>query len=216
MLPPAKGPVVYARTSTIQADPATIDEGVAYVRDEILPVVTSMDGCVGMSMLVNRGSGRCIATTAWESEQAMQASAEKVLPLRIAAEQALAASTSEVEIWEVQVVHRDQATLEGAGARVTRLSGDARTIDRAVDMFKMVVLPKVQEFHGFCSASLLTNRDAGRVAGTIIYNSVEELETTREATDRLREMVSQELGATVDEVAEMEVAFAHLHIPELA
>ena len=32
----------------------------------------------------------------------------------------------------------------------------------------------------------------------------------------LRERATTELGATVDEVAEMEVALAHLHVPEMA
>jgi hypothetical protein len=32
----------------------------------------------------------------------------------------------------------------------------------------------------------------------------------------MRERVTQELGATVDAVEEMEVAFAHLHVPEMA
>lgn len=207
---------MYARTTIIQADRAKIDEGIAHVRDQIIPVVTTMDGCVGMSLLVDRASGRCIATTAWESEAAMQGSAEKVRPLRAEAERVLGSSTSDVGMWEVAVVHREHAAPQGACARVTWLSGGADTAEHAVDVFKMVVLPKVQEFDGFCSASLLVSRDTGRAVGTVTYDSREQLERTREATNRLREAAAREIGATVDEVAEMEVALAHLHVPELA
>ena len=93
-LPRSKEPVVYARTTTMQADPARIDAGIAYVRDQVFPAVTAMDGCVGMSMLVDRESGRCIATTAWESEAALRDSAERVRPLRDGAERALGSSTA--------------------------------------------------------------------------------------------------------------------------
>lgn len=214
--PRAEEPLVHARTTIIQADPAKIDDGVAHVRDRVLGAVTAMDGSVGMSMLVDRESGRCIATTAWESEAAMRDSAERVIPLRDEAARALGASGSEVDTWELAVVHRDHALPDGAFARVTWLSGDSDTADRAVDIFKMVVLPKVQEFDGFCSASFLINREAGRAVGTVTFDTREQIERTREATARLREAATKEIGATVDEVAEFEVALAHLHVPELA
>jgi hypothetical protein len=206
---------VYARTSTIQADPAKIDAGIAYVRDEVFPTVTGEDGCVGMSLLVDRGSGRCIATTAWESEAALRDSAERVRPLRDGAERALGSSTgSDVEAWEIAVVHREHATPDGACARVTWLSGNA-DVDRAVDVYRMTVLPRVQDFDGFCSASMLVDREAGQVVGTVIFDSRAQAEASRDASARMRESVTSDTGMRVDDVAEMDVAFAHLHVPEL-
>ncbi|HEX8972596.1 hypothetical protein [Oryzihumus sp.] len=207
---------MYARTSSMQADPARIDDGLAVIRDEVLPAVTGMDGCVGMSVLVDRGSGRCIATTAWQSEDAMAATAEAVRPLRSQAEEVLAAGASEVDTWEVAVVHRDHATPSGACARITWLSGDPGSADRATDIFKMVVLPRVRELFGFCSASLLINRAAGRAVGTITYDSRAALEASRGPTGSIRDRAAAESGAMVDDVAEMEVALAHLHVPEMA
>lgn len=207
---------MYARTTTIQGDPTKIDAGIAHVRDQVFPAVTAMTGCAGMSLLVERDSGRCIATTAWESEAAMQSSAELVRPLRASAEQALGASTSTVDTWEVAVMHREQATGEGSSARVTWLVGDPGASDRAVDIFRMAVLPKMQELDGFCSASLLISRETGRRVGTISFDSRASLEASRDAATRIREAGSRDSGATVEDVAEMEVAFAHLHVPEMA
>jgi quinol monooxygenase YgiN len=207
---------VYARTTTIQGDPAKIDAGIAHVRDQVFPAVTAMTGCAGMSLLVERDSGRCIATTAWESEAAMQSSAELVRPLRASAEQALGASTSSVDTWEVAVMHREHATGDGSSARVTWLVGDTGASDRAVDIFRMAVLPKMQELDGFCSASLLISRETGRRVGTVSFDSRESLEASRDAAARIREAGSRDSGATVEDVAEMEVAFAHLHVPEMA
>jgi heme-degrading monooxygenase HmoA len=207
---------VHVRTTTLQAEPGKIGDGIAYVRDEVLPRVTAMDGCLGMSMLVDRETGRCIATTAWESEAALRASAEMVRPLREGAERALGSTASSVDTWEVAVVHRDHAIPDGAFARVTWLSGESNTAERAVEMFRMGVLPQVQELDGFCSASMLISRDAGRAVGTVMFENRDQVVDSREAAARIRATASKEAGATVDDVAEMEVAFAHLHVPEMA
>jgi heme-degrading monooxygenase HmoA len=207
---------MYVRTTVIQADPAKIDEGVAAVRQEVFPAVSDIDGNVGMSMFVSRESGRCIACTAWESEEAIRESADKVIALRDRAAQTLGASSSDVMQWEVAVVHREHSAPEGACARITWLSGEPGTADRAVDVYKMAVLPRLQEFEGFCSASLFINRDAGRAVGTGTFDSREALEATRESSTKIREAASREMRATVDGVEEMEVEFAHLHVPEMA
>ena len=162
---------MFVRTTELQADPAKIEDGITIVRDDIFPAVSEMSGCVGMSLLVNRDSGRCIATTAWESEDAMRESAETVMALRDRAQQSLGGSGSEVHQWEVAVVHRDHAAPEGACARLTWLSGDPAAADRAIDTYKMAVLPRLEAMDGFCSASLMIDREAGRVVGTVVFET---------------------------------------------
>ena len=66
--------IMYARSTAIQAQPSSIDAGIAHVRDTVLPSLEGTDGCVGLSLLVDRKSGRCIATSSWESDEAMRAS----------------------------------------------------------------------------------------------------------------------------------------------
>jgi heme-degrading monooxygenase HmoA len=207
---------MYVRTSELRGDPAKVDDGLRLVREEIYPAVTAMDGCKGMSLLVDRETGRCVATTAWESEEAMRGSADAVRPLRDRAEQALGASGSEIHQWEVAVVHRDHAAPDGACARLTWVSGDPSTMERAIDTYRMALLPRIQELDGFCSASLMVDREAGRVVGTAAFDSREALEASREAAAGIREVVVSELGAMIDDVEEMEIAFAHLHVPEMA
>lgn len=207
---------MYVRTTEIQADPVKIDDGISIVRDEIFPVVSGMDGCVGMSLLVNRDSGRCIATTAWESEEAIMASAGQVVSLRSRAEESLGSSGSEVHQWEVAMVHRDHAAPHGACARLTWLSGDPGTADRAIDTYRMAVLPRLREMDGFCSASLMIDREAGRAVGTAAFDSRRAMDATGGDAQTIRERVAGELGATVDRVDEMEMVFAHLHVPEMA
>ena len=77
--------------------------GIARVRDEVMPALQAMDGCIGMSLLVDRESGQCIATSAWEAEQALRASAEKVRQVRDRAAETAAGSATVAE-WEIAVL----------------------------------------------------------------------------------------------------------------
>ena len=65
---------MYARSTTIQAQPESIEAGITHMRDKVMPALETIDGCVGLSLLVDRTSGRCIVTSSWESEEAMGAS----------------------------------------------------------------------------------------------------------------------------------------------
>src|SRR3712207_9226980 len=106
---------MYARTTTVQADPQRIDEGIANVRDQVMPAVQSMPGCMGVSMLCDRNSGRCIVTTSWDSEESMSASREAVPAMRAQAADAVGGQFR-VQGGGIALVHRAHAMGEGACA----------------------------------------------------------------------------------------------------
>jgi hypothetical protein len=73
---------VHARSTTIVTRLDSIDTGVAFIRDRFMEMLLAVNGCVGLSMLVERTSGRCIATIAWQDEASLRASDERLRPLR--------------------------------------------------------------------------------------------------------------------------------------
>lgn len=206
---------MYARSTTVRARPESIDEGISYVKDEVMPMIQQIEGCIGVSMLADRQTGRCIATSAWQSMEAMRASDEQLRSIRDRAAEILGGSP-EIEEWEIAVMHRDHQVPEGACARSTWVEAEPDHVDRAVDMFKMGVLPQAEQIDGFCSASLLVNRETGRAVSTTSWDTREAMERSREQADTLRSSFTREVASTIVDVCEFEVALAHLRAPEMA
>ena len=200
---------MYARSTTVQVRPSSIDLAVARVRDDVMPVVPTTEGCLGLSMLVNRTSGRCIVTTAWQTEEAMTAD-ECLQPLVDGA--TTGSAMPEVEDWEIGVLHRDHTSGPGAWVRVSWVHVEPEQADRLADLYRMVLLPTIVEFEGFCSASVLLDRPSGHVVSSVTFDSYQAMRTTRTLAVGVREHVDGE----VLEVDELQLALAHLRVSELA
>ncbi|MEV6362604.1 hypothetical protein [Nocardia asteroides] len=206
---------MYARSSTIAAQSSSIDGGIAYLRNEVMPSLPEIDGWVGMSLMVDRATGRCIATTAWDTEESMQMSRRRVQPLRDGLAQSLGGTTEKVEEWEVAVMHRDHLAGARACTRCTWVQGSPEEIEQMIDTFKFGLLPEFEKMEGFRSASLFVDRESGRAVGSTVWSSLEELEHSRDQATRLRTAATGRVGVRILEVAEFRLGFAHLRLPEM-
>jgi hypothetical protein len=202
---------VYARSTMAQVRPSSIDSAVARVRDEIMPAVLAADGSVGLSMLVNRRSGRCIVTSAWRTAEAATAE-ERLQPMFDSA--ATGAEVPEAEDWEIAVLHRDHTSGPGAWVRVTWVHVEPDQSDRLVDLYRMVLLPQIAEFTGFCSASLLLDRPSGHAVSSVTFDSEEAMHSTRNLAAGVREHGAGHVDGEVLEVDELQLVLAHLRVPE--
>jgi heme-degrading monooxygenase HmoA len=207
---------MYARTTTVRGDPRAMDEGIAFCRDEVWPTVRGMSGCVGMSMLADREGGRCIVTTAWATDEAMAASAEMVKDIRSRAAEALRADAVDVEDWQIAILHRMRPAGDAACVRATWVDMMAGEADQMIDSFRMALMPRMEELPGFCSVSLLVDRMRNRGVAAVTYESREAMQRSSEQSRAMRDEFTQAMHATVTEVAEFELAMAHLHVPEMA
>ena len=203
-----------ARSTTIMAQPDRIDDGIKLV-NELMSTITDIDGCLGLSMLVDRTTGRCIATTSWDSREAMRASSQQVLPVRQRLVDSLGGTSAEVEEWEIAIFHRDHESPAGACARVTWGRPPAGQLDAAVTAFKTIVLPAMEGQAGFCSASMLVNRETGMMCGTVSFDSMATTEATREFAAARRAEMAERTGIEFVDVLECELSVHHLRVPEL-
>lgn len=206
---------MHARSTTFAARPELFGAGIAVFRDEVLPALQDMTGCVGMSLLTDRDSGRCIVTTAWEDQSAMQASAQEVRLFRDRAARVLGA-TAEVDEWQIAAVHRDHRSGAGACVRATWLQVRPDQFDQAVEFYKTTVLPEIEQLDGFCSTSMMIDRDSGRAVVSTTYDSRDAMERSRDTARSLRTALLRDLGADQLDVGEFELAIARLRVPEMA
>lgn len=206
---------MFARSTSITAQPAMIDAGIAQVRDTVMPALSHLDGYLGVSLMIDRGSGRGIVTSAWRSQEAMRAGADRVRPVREDAVRTFGAGDAQVEEWEVVVMHRAHHSRDGSWMRATWLGLDDDTVAEAITTFKNGTLAKIEDLPGFCSASLMVNRAERRAVTTVGYDDRSALEYSRDGADAVRDRAAREMDARILEVAEFELALAHLHVPEL-
>ncbi|MCF6746170.1 hypothetical protein E9529_18210 [Blastococcus sp. KM273128] len=206
---------MHARSTTITADPSRIDAGIADIRDHVMPAVDAMDGCVGLSMLCDRDSGRCIVTTAWESEAAMAATREAVMRLREQATEQFGAPAPEVREWEIAAMHRLHPVSDDACARVTWSRVDPDRIDKVVDVFRTDLIPRMDEMPGFCSLSLMLDRQTGDNSLTAVYADRQAMEASRQRAMYIRDEFRRGLRMSATDVAEFDVVLHQLRVPEM-
>lgn len=206
---------MHARSYTIHARSSALDAGIEYIHDTVWPALSGLDGYVGLSLLVDRLSGRCIATTAWRTEEAMNASRRPTQELRDRAAHILGGSPT-VDEWEIAALHRENHSGPGACVRVTWARVEPELAERAIDGYRLATIPALTELDGFCSASLLVDRDSGFGVASAAFESPEALRSSRIASDAIKLATVRDTGAEVIDECEFDLVLAHLRVPEMA
>jgi quinol monooxygenase YgiN len=203
---------MYARSTTVRGLPDRLDAGIANVRDEVLPALEAMDGCLGLAMLVNRETGGSVVTSVWDTQQALAATEDQVGPMRDRAAQVFG-GRPEVREWEVAVLNRACETPDGAYARMTWTRTEPAMVAQQLDFFRAGVVPEIERLPGFCSAALFLDRRTGDGVLVNVYTSHDALEATRQAALGLREAAVRRMSAHLVDVAEFEVVLERLRVP---
>ncbi len=204
---------MHARSTTIQGDPGSVDRTITYVRDEVIPAMQALDGCVGLSMLANSRTGRAIVTTSWRDEASMLASREAVRPTAERTAELLGGS-ADVQEWEIAAMHRVHEAHHGACSRVTWLRSDPDAVNRAVDAVRLSLMPKLEDLPGFCSVSVMVRRTDGLTVAAVSYDSWADLEDAGEGAREFRDEFAPTMGIEPVNTADFDIAIAQLRVPE--
>ena len=82
-----------------------------------------------------------------------------------------------------------------------------------MDAFRMTMVSRMEDLPGFCSVSMLVDRESGRSATAVVYESRDAMDRATEARP-MREEFSRQMGVDITEIAEFDLALAHLRVPE--
>lgn len=203
---------MYARSTTVRGNAEAMDQEIAYVRDEVMPALMGMSGCVGLSMLADRGSGRCIITSAWADDTSMHATEQSVVDFRRRAAEILGGDY-DTQAWEIAVMHRAHEGHDDSCTRVVWGESDPAKAEDNLSTFRMM-LPRMEELPGFCSLSLMVDRETGRSAMATTYDSREEMQRATEMAAGMREEFSRALDVRITDIAEFDLVLHHLRVPE--
>jgi hypothetical protein len=92
---------MHARVTSLSGSPGDVDNGIANFKENVVPF--ARDEGKGAILLIDRQSGKALAITLWEDEEALAASEERANALRADAAQRMGASQPAVDRYEVAV-----------------------------------------------------------------------------------------------------------------
>jgi hypothetical protein len=94
---------MHARVTTLEVPPDRIDVAKRNVREQVLPRLSQMEGFKGMVALGSGQSGKLQGVAFWESEEALRATDQSVVPVREGVAEAAGGTVAGVEEFEVFV-----------------------------------------------------------------------------------------------------------------
>ncbi len=94
---------MHARVTTLEVPPDRMDDAKRHVQERVLPQLSQMEGFKGFVVLGSRQSGKLQGVAFWESEEALRATDEAVVPVREGAAEASGGTVASVEEYEVFV-----------------------------------------------------------------------------------------------------------------
>ena len=78
-----------------------------------------------------------------------------------------------------------------------------------MDMIRMNLLSRMEDLPGFCSVSMLLDRDNGRASMAVTYENRQSMDRALEQALPMRAEFEQQTGWRFTEIAEFDLALAH-------
>jgi heme-degrading monooxygenase HmoA len=105
---------MHARVTTLEVTPDRMDDARRHLQERLLPQLSQMEGFKGFVALGSRQSGKVQGVAFWESEEALRATDEAVVPVREGVAEATGGTVTSVEEYEVFVNEAPSAGPLGA------------------------------------------------------------------------------------------------------
>lgn len=91
----------FVRLSSLDGDPAKVDEAIRHFEAEVAPAVTRLSGARGAVLFVDRATGKALVATIWDTKQDVEDSADEAKSIAARAMEVSGASNRQVDVYEV-------------------------------------------------------------------------------------------------------------------
>ena len=182
-----------------------IDAGVAYIREDLHPMMGAQHGFRGISVSADRDGELLAALTMWASEEDLNASDGAVDKARDGAVKIIGGVMT-VETYEQTTEAISRAPVTGNTVVVTRMTVHPSIIDDQVAFFERDLLPTIEAQPGFCAMRSMVNRRNGRCVVNIVFENGRTLHAFLNSMPGVRQ-IAQERGARFDEMSFREIVF---------
>jgi heme-degrading monooxygenase HmoA len=91
----------FVRISSLDGDPAKVDEAIRHFETEVVPAVSRLGGSRAVVLMVDRSTGKALVATVWGTQAEVEASADEAKAIAAKAVEVSGASSRKVESFEV-------------------------------------------------------------------------------------------------------------------
>jgi heme-degrading monooxygenase HmoA len=185
-----------------------IDGGVAYLRNEALPILNAQHGFRGVTASADRSGQELGILSLWDTESDRAASDSALGKARQEAVGIVGGDLT-VENFEQLAQAINKPPTVGCALMVTRVSMDPASVDENVAFFKSDVLPLITAQPGFCALRNMVDRPAGRGIVGSIWENKQAMEASASGMPERRAM-AESRGVTFDEISYRELLLAEM------
>lgn len=207
---------MFLRVTGFKSDPDKLEQSITYIRDEVLPAMAQVPGCLGGTVIVNREKSQGAASTLWESLEAMNKAEQAGMQSREGASKRTGAEIIDVDRFEITLFEIPSEPKEPPGySRLIMAYGDPASADAANEMLREQ-LPVVKQQKGFRAFAAGINRATGRAFTMSSWDSPEDREASNAALEPFRERIRQSANLYGLQVDLVETVVTQIAIPTTA
>jgi len=159
---------MYARI--VQSTAATdIDGGVAFVRDNVVPIAQQQHGYRGLAVSADRSASVFGVVSLWTEKAALDGSDSALAKTRDEGEEIIGGQLS-VEAFEEVVFEVTQPPTVGTSLLIRRLTMDPAKVEDNIAFFRTTILPQIKATAGFRGVRQLINRETGSAIVSTLWD----------------------------------------------
>lgn len=207
---------MYLRVTAFKSEPGKLDEGIAFLKNKIIPSLSKAPGYLGTTCIVDREKGEGAAGTLWESLEAMNSAEQAGQQARTQSSDATGMEVVDVDRFEITAFEMASPTPQlPSYTRLTTAYGDPKKSDKIVEMVRGV-LPKIKQQPGFRSYSSGINRATGRGFTASTWATPEQREASDKALASTRQPVVEAGKMYGLQIQNFEAVIADVKVPARA